>query len=140
MSKIVIQCAKRSPSVPELPTIAEAALPGFAVDQWYGLLVPARDAKRSRRQALRGDCQGRRTGRHQGTIACDGARSGRHATRRVHCLSEDGNGQVGKVGSRSRNSRELVRQRELGMMGTLGGNPLSAHIRVIDPLASLAVS
>lgn len=38
---LAVASAKRSPSVPELPTIAEAALPGFAVDQWYALFAPA---------------------------------------------------------------------------------------------------
>jgi tripartite-type tricarboxylate transporter receptor subunit TctC len=38
---LAVASAKRSPSVPELPTIAEAALPGFAVDQWYALIAPA---------------------------------------------------------------------------------------------------
>ena len=38
---LAVASAKRSPSVPELPTIAEAALPGFAVDQWYSLFAPA---------------------------------------------------------------------------------------------------
>ena len=33
--------AQRSPSMPELPTIAEAALPGYAAAAWYGLLGPA---------------------------------------------------------------------------------------------------
>lgn len=32
---------KRSPQVPELPTIAEAGLPGYAVTAWFGLLAPA---------------------------------------------------------------------------------------------------
>jgi tripartite-type tricarboxylate transporter receptor subunit TctC len=31
---------KRSPSVPELPTMAEAALPGFEVVNWLGILAP----------------------------------------------------------------------------------------------------
>ncbi|MEQ1773784.1 MAG: tripartite tricarboxylate transporter substrate binding protein [Burkholderiales bacterium] len=38
---LAVASAKRSPSVPELPTVAEAAIPGFAVDQWYGLFAPA---------------------------------------------------------------------------------------------------
>ena len=38
---LAVCAAKRSPSVPELPTIAEAAIPGYAVDQWYALLAPA---------------------------------------------------------------------------------------------------
>lgn len=32
---------KRSPQVPELPTIAEAGLAGYAVTAWFGLLAPA---------------------------------------------------------------------------------------------------
>jgi tripartite-type tricarboxylate transporter receptor subunit TctC len=32
---------KRTPIVPELPTVAEAALPGYSVTSWYGLLAPA---------------------------------------------------------------------------------------------------
>ncbi len=32
---------KRTPIVPELPTVSEAALPGYAVTSWYGLLAPA---------------------------------------------------------------------------------------------------
>lgn len=31
----------RSPSLPELPTFAEAGLPGFDVQAWYGLAAPA---------------------------------------------------------------------------------------------------
>ena len=31
---------KRSQLVPELPTISEAGLQGYAADQWYGVLVP----------------------------------------------------------------------------------------------------
>jgi tripartite-type tricarboxylate transporter receptor subunit TctC len=33
--------AVRSAAVPELPTVAEAALPGFAVTNWVGLFAPA---------------------------------------------------------------------------------------------------
>lgn len=32
---------RRHASVPEVPTIAEAALPGYQVQSWYGVLVPA---------------------------------------------------------------------------------------------------
>ncbi len=32
---------KRSPSMPEMPTIAEAALPGYAATAWFGLVGPA---------------------------------------------------------------------------------------------------
>jgi tripartite-type tricarboxylate transporter receptor subunit TctC len=33
---------KRMPSVPDVPTVAEAGLPGYRFDNWYGLLAPAR--------------------------------------------------------------------------------------------------
>jgi tripartite-type tricarboxylate transporter receptor subunit TctC len=33
--------AQRSPSMPELPTMSEAALPGYAAAAWYGILGPA---------------------------------------------------------------------------------------------------
>ena len=34
--------SKRSPAVPDLPTIAEGGLPGFAANQWYGVVTSAR--------------------------------------------------------------------------------------------------
>ena len=33
--------AERSKLVPELPTMAEAGLPGFDISTWFGLLAPA---------------------------------------------------------------------------------------------------
>jgi tripartite-type tricarboxylate transporter receptor subunit TctC len=33
--------AKRSPLMPEVPTIAESGLPGYEVTSWYGLIGPA---------------------------------------------------------------------------------------------------
>jgi tripartite-type tricarboxylate transporter receptor subunit TctC len=33
--------ARRSVVLPELPTIAESALPGYEVATWFGLVVPA---------------------------------------------------------------------------------------------------
>jgi tripartite-type tricarboxylate transporter receptor subunit TctC len=38
---IAISGGHRSPALPELPTIAEAALPGFDVTVWQGMLAPA---------------------------------------------------------------------------------------------------
>jgi tripartite-type tricarboxylate transporter receptor subunit TctC len=31
---------KRSPNIPELPTVAESGFPGFETVSWFGLLVP----------------------------------------------------------------------------------------------------
>jgi tripartite-type tricarboxylate transporter receptor subunit TctC len=40
-----ITSAARSPIVPDIPTVAEAGLPGFESVQWYGMLAPARTPK-----------------------------------------------------------------------------------------------
>jgi tripartite-type tricarboxylate transporter receptor subunit TctC len=39
---IAVTTARRSALMPELPTIAEAGLPGFDANNWYGIVVPAR--------------------------------------------------------------------------------------------------
>ncbi len=36
---------KRSPVLPDLPTIAEAGVPGYEFNTWYGLLAPAKTPK-----------------------------------------------------------------------------------------------
>ena len=36
-----VSSAKRQPVLPDVPTIAEAAIPGFTLTEWYGILAPA---------------------------------------------------------------------------------------------------
>jgi tripartite-type tricarboxylate transporter receptor subunit TctC len=36
-----VSSAKRAPAMPEVPTIAEAGMPGFEVSNWWGILAPA---------------------------------------------------------------------------------------------------
>jgi tripartite-type tricarboxylate transporter receptor subunit TctC len=38
---LAVTSAKRSPSAPEIPTVAESALPGFAAETWFGIVAPA---------------------------------------------------------------------------------------------------
>jgi tripartite-type tricarboxylate transporter receptor subunit TctC len=38
---IAVSTAKRSPTAPEFPTIAEAGVPGYDAGSWYGLVAPA---------------------------------------------------------------------------------------------------
>ncbi|MEO8441377.1 MAG: tripartite tricarboxylate transporter substrate binding protein [Betaproteobacteria bacterium] len=38
---IAVGSAKRSPAAPNIPTVAEAGVPGFEYVTWYGLFVPA---------------------------------------------------------------------------------------------------
>ncbi|HYC49176.1 MAG TPA: tripartite tricarboxylate transporter substrate binding protein [Burkholderiales bacterium] len=39
---LAVSTAKRSKLVPDLPTVAEAGLPGFEANNWNGLMVPAK--------------------------------------------------------------------------------------------------
>ena len=41
MRWLAISTARRSRAAPELPTVAEAGVPGFDVGGWYGILAPA---------------------------------------------------------------------------------------------------
>ena len=56
-----VTSAKRAPTLPEVPTVAESGVPGYEYSTWYGLLAPARHAARDHRQAQPGD--GRRAQR-----------------------------------------------------------------------------
>lgn len=38
---LAIASPKRSPQLPDVPTVAESGLPGFDVTSWYGIVVPA---------------------------------------------------------------------------------------------------
>lgn len=39
---LAVTSAKRSPVFPDLPTVAEAGVPGYVAESWYGLYAPAR--------------------------------------------------------------------------------------------------
>ncbi len=38
---LAVTTLKRSPAMPDLPTVAESGLPGFDLTTWFGLMVPA---------------------------------------------------------------------------------------------------
>jgi tripartite-type tricarboxylate transporter receptor subunit TctC len=38
---LAVTSAQRSPSAPEIPTVAETALPGFDSETWFGIVAPA---------------------------------------------------------------------------------------------------
>jgi tripartite-type tricarboxylate transporter receptor subunit TctC len=42
MRALAVTSAKRSAVLPELPTVAESGLTGYAVDNWYGIAAPAK--------------------------------------------------------------------------------------------------
>jgi tripartite-type tricarboxylate transporter receptor subunit TctC len=39
---LAVTTPKRWPGTPEIPTMQEAGVPGFAITQWYGMLAPAK--------------------------------------------------------------------------------------------------
>src|SRR3954463_9649814 len=39
---LAVTSAERSPAFPEVPTVAEAGVPGYAAESWYGLYAPAK--------------------------------------------------------------------------------------------------
>ena len=39
---IAVTSAQRSPAFPQLPTVSEAGVPGYAAEAWYGLYAPAK--------------------------------------------------------------------------------------------------
>ena len=42
LAALAVSTAARSPALPDVPTIAEAALPGYVFDHWYGMFAPAK--------------------------------------------------------------------------------------------------
>ncbi|CAN7514945.1 Bug family tripartite tricarboxylate transporter substrate binding protein [Polaromonas sp. LjRoot131] len=42
LTALAVASPRRSPLLPQLPTMAEAGVPGFEYDIWYGLFAPAR--------------------------------------------------------------------------------------------------
>jgi tripartite-type tricarboxylate transporter receptor subunit TctC len=45
VSPLAVSTLKRSSALPDVPTAAEAALPGFVFDPWFAVLVPAATPK-----------------------------------------------------------------------------------------------
>ncbi len=39
---IAVTSSERNPAFPDLPTVAEAGVPGYAAESWYGLFAPAK--------------------------------------------------------------------------------------------------
>jgi tripartite-type tricarboxylate transporter receptor subunit TctC len=37
-----VSTRERTPAAPELPTVAESGVPGYEVDQWYGVITSAK--------------------------------------------------------------------------------------------------
>jgi len=46
MRVLGVASQKRSPQLPDVPTISEAGVPGFAAENWFGMFAPAKTPKR----------------------------------------------------------------------------------------------
>lgn len=42
LKALAVTSAQRSPAFPDIPTVAEAGVPGYVAESWYGLYAPAR--------------------------------------------------------------------------------------------------
>ena len=66
---LAVTSAQRSPAFPDVPTVAEAGVPGYSAESWYGLFAPAKTPPgrhrppqqiRRHRRAIRGVQEARR--------------------------------------------------------------------------------
>ena len=55
--------AKRDPSLPDLPTIAEAGVPGYEAGVWFGVMAPMATPQGQHCQTQCRDCEGRQSPR-----------------------------------------------------------------------------
>ena len=87
----------RSSLMPDVPTIAEAGVPGYEATIWLGLMAPAGTPKADRRQAQRRDQQGAEPAGDQGGVGQAGRRAARHVARRVRYLPARRHREVGQA-------------------------------------------
>ena len=87
--------AKRNPVLPDVPTIAEAGVPGYEANNWWGMLGARRYAAGDRRETEQsGFDRARRT--RTATAIRQGRRlGGEDDARRIRQIHRGGNGQVG---------------------------------------------
>ena len=73
---LAVSTASRSPMFPNVPTVAEAGIPGFEYDQWYGLLIAAKTPASVGEHVEQGGRANPRAAGHQGTPAHAGRDAG----------------------------------------------------------------
>ena len=57
---LAVGTTRRSPALPDVPTVAEQGYPGFEAALWLGIMAPGRDAEAGRRPATPRDRRDRR--------------------------------------------------------------------------------
>jgi tripartite-type tricarboxylate transporter receptor subunit TctC len=61
---LAVTSATRAPALPDVPTVAEAGLPGFEASSWFGVLAPAGTPPAHRREA---ECRDREVAHDAGS-------------------------------------------------------------------------
>ena len=88
---LAVTSHKRSPYLPDLPTVHEAILPDFFVETWNGIMAPSEDSGTDRPQAVGNlDQDGRRSG-SEGDDAQGGRRHRQDHAGGVPCADRAGN-------------------------------------------------
>jgi tripartite-type tricarboxylate transporter receptor subunit TctC len=75
---LAVTSAGRSPAFPQLPTVAEAGVPGYAAESWYGLFAPARTptdiiARLNKSAAAAVQSEAKRLGVNEGLVMVAGS-------------------------------------------------------------------
>ena len=68
---LAVSGARRSPGFPDLPTVAEAGVPGYAAPTWSGVIAPAGVPRPIIERAQRGHQQGHRVADLPGSLRVD---------------------------------------------------------------------
>ena len=80
---LAVTSLKRSPSAPDLPTMAEFGFPGFDATAWFGLMAPAGTPPAIVRETSRGDGEGSRHARRARQVRRHRHGAGRQFARRI---------------------------------------------------------
>ena len=93
-----IATLKRSPFLPDLPTIAESGYPGFEAVGWIGIAAPAKTPTVDARQTERGDGEDPQPAGRQGAPQYARVHAGRRHARAVRGLHQVRDREVGQGG------------------------------------------
>ena len=99
--------AKRSPVLPDVPTIAEAGVPGYVADNSVGPRCTRRPAGAGLGKTVHGDPGGIESARTAGAVRARGRRDRRDDLGRVRRLHQNRNHKMGSRRQRGQHSRAV---------------------------------
>ena len=107
---LAITSKKRSPLMPELPTVEEAGVPGYEYHTWFGLLGAEGHAAGGDRQARRRDEEGARRSGHPAEDRRRRRRAGHHGAQGDRSVREGRDRQMGRGGQARRHQGGIGRR------------------------------